>query len=288
MTATDYQGSANRAKATFFLGLAVLLSLVYYSALSRQQIAWPELAALLAVTLAALIYDYVKVGQFLTTLGRQEAVQASHELAIQRALTATLKWPLLKKLFETELLTLYYAFFAKHREPHVRPNDNVFDYSAASNAHDVFLFVALSQLPFLPFVHIVIEQHKGPGPAWIITALTLWSVIWYLAQVEAARHRPIELGRTEVKYRFGLMWAADIPLTTIRSARRIEVDEELDGAGMFLSPLGSKKNVMLEFGSPIQFKGPYGLHKRRQRAAISVDDPAYFLRQLALNGVATH
>ena len=279
--------SLTRDMAKFFLGLGLMLALIYFSALRQQPVSGYELTLLLSLTLGALIFDYAKVSQFLAMARKLENSRYSHDKAIETALAETVKSPLLLKLLGTELLTLYYAFLAKFERDGVAPNNEQFSYAKSSNAYDVYLFVALSQLPFLPFIHVILEHKKGPGPAWIVTLLTLWSVIWYLAQVEAVKFRPISLDKNRLRYRFGLFWAADIPLREIRSARNIDVSETLDGNDMFLSPLGSKKNVMLEFESPVRFSGPYMRKRTADKAAISLDNPTHFLGQLALRGVAT-
>lgn len=273
-------------KLRFFLGLSLIICLVFYSALKQQQLSVYALSGLVSIAIAALVFDYLKVSQFLVALKDQEASQCSHELAIQAALANTVRSPLILKVLGTELLSLYYAFFANFDRSSVTSRNMLFSYTKSSNAHDVFLFVALSQLPFLPFIHVLLETRKGPGVAWVVSLLTLWSVIWYLAQVEAVRFRQIELTDEKLKYRFGLFWTADIPLSQIRTVRIIDVTEEIDDTDLFSSPLGSKKNVMLEFEAPVCFTGPYGIRKRNNKAAISLDNPGRFLRQLALGGVA--
>lgn len=279
--------SATGAKIRFFVGLGAIISLLYYSVLRQQQMASYELAILLVFTLAALGFDYLKVNQFLAVLNTQKEAQCSHEVSIRTALTTTLKSRILLRLVGTELLALYYAFLAKSESHSVVGENRWFSYSRSSNAHDVFLFVALSQLPFLPFIHIILEYKKGPGLAWAVTLITLWSVIWYLAQVEAVKLRPIELAKDRLKYRFGIIWTADIPLKRISTARSIDAGEQLDERDMFLSPWGSTRNILLEFDIPIQFTGPYSLRVRKRKAAISVDNPSHFLSHLALRGIAT-
>ena len=280
-----YQLSVTREKMKFFLGLSLMISLICFSALRQQQVMGYEYAILLTLTLTILFFDYVKVSQFLAVAEEHENAQCSHDFAIQTALIATLKSPLLLKLLKTELLTLYYAFFAKFERCGVVTRYTQFSYAKSSNSHDVFLFVALSQLPFLPFIHLLLEYKKGPGPAWAITLLTLWSVVWFLAQVEAVKFRPIELSDYHLRYRFGLSWSADIPLSKIKMARRIDVSETLSGDDLFLSPLGSKRNVILEFETPMRFSGPYLQKRCEEKAAISLDNPSHFLDQLASRGV---
>ena len=282
-----YQQVVKREKLKFFLGLGLMLSLFYFSLLRQQQVAGYEFALLLSLTLSFLLFDYLKVSQFLELAKKYEDAHFSHETAIQSALAETLKFPLLLKLLKTELLALYYAFFASFERSGVAASSSQFSHAKTSNRHDVYVFVALSQLPFLPFIHVFVEYKIGPGQAWLITALTLWSVVWFLAQVEAAKFRPIELTDDSLTYRFCLSWAAEIPLSNVKLARSINVAEILNGDEMFLSPVGSTRNVLLEFETPICFSGQYFQKRREIRAAISVDSPSAFLSQLALNGVDT-
>ncbi len=277
--------SMTREKMKFFLGLGLMISLFYVSVLRQQQIVGYEYVILFSLTLATLVFEYLKVSQFLAVVKGYEESRCSHDFAIQAALADTLRSPFLVKLLATELLTLYYAFFANFERSSVIGENTQFSYAKSSNAYDVSLFVALSQLPFLPFIHLFLEYKKGPGPAWIITLLTLWSVIWFFAQAEAVKFRPIELTDQHLKYRFGLSWMADIPLNRIKMARSIQVAETLDGSDLFLSPLGSTKNVFLEFQEPIRFSGPYMLERCERKAAISLDNPSDFLSQLARKGV---
>ena len=279
------QVSMTKEKMRFFLGLILIISLVYFSVLKQQQILGHELAILLSLTLAVLLFDFLKVSQFLVLVREHENVRCSHDFAIQSALTATLKSRLLLKLLQSELLVLYYAFFTNFERDGVNTRCTPFSYAKSSNAHDVFLVVAFSQLPFLPFVHVLLEIKKGPGAAWAITLLTLWSVVWFLAQSEAVKFRPIELSDDHLRYRFGLSWSANIPLDQIKSGREVDVSETLSGDDLFMSPLGSKRNVVLEFHTPIRFSGPYKQKRCETKAAISLDSPLPFLKELESRGV---
>lgn len=282
----DGPRSMFHSKITFVGSLGVTISLFYFSVLRQHQLTALDYSILVSLTLMALVFDYLKTSQFLSAYKTHAKALIPHESAIRLALSTTLKSRFLLRLLETELLTLYYAFLAKFETNNLFYNDTTFGYTDSSHARDVYLFVALSQLPFLPFIHIFLEFKKGPGLAWAITLLTVWSVIWYLAQVEAVKFRRIRLGKRYLRYRFGLMWKADIPLDNILSVRLIDVAEPLKDKDLFLSPLGSTKNVLLEFKDLILFSGAYGLNKRKTKAAISLDNPAYFLSQLELRGIS--
>ena len=283
--AENIQKSLTRAKVRFLIGFAVMIALVYFSMLKKQQVSNYEYLLLIAITTTSFLFDYLLLNK-LFRLFEQEKLNSNRvDSSIRLALRNILKWPVLFEALKVELLTLYYAFFAKFEGQEATDEISSFSYYKLSNAKDLFLFVAISQLPYLPFLHVLIEIKKGPALAWGITILTLWSVIWYLAQVQAIRFRPIELDNVLLKYRFGLFWKADIPLKQIIKARKRNYSDEVGASEYFLSPLGSEKNIIIEFDAPIQFIGPYFLRKRKKKAVISLDRPGQFLNQLSLRGV---
>jgi len=283
--AENSQQSLTGAKVKFLLGLAVMISLVYFSMLKKHQVSNYEYTLLIALTTTSLLFDYLLLSRLFSLFEQAKLKCKRVDNSIRFALRKTLKWPLLFESLKVELLTLYYAFFAKYEAQETTDEISSFSYHKTSNAKDLFLIVAISQLPYLPFIHVLIEIRKGPALAWVITVLTLWSVIWFLAQVQAIRFRPIELDDGLLKYRFGLFWKADIPLNKIVKARKRNHYDEVDAFEYFLSPLGSTKNIIIEFDSPMQFIGPYFLRKCKKKAAISLDRPDQFLNQLSNSGI---
>lgn len=176
--------------------------------------------------------------------------------------------------------TIYYAFLAKqHTSTHTNEIDT-FTYQTSSNAKDMFWAIAVAQIPTLPLIHLFVETEVNAAVAWAVTVLTGWSVIHYFAQINATKFNPICLRNSVLYYRYGLSWKATIPIAQIREARCLTFKDEIDPIHHFLSPLGSKKNVVLEFEKPIVFVGQLGLFKRKQTAIISLDNPTQFLEAL--------
>ena len=280
-----YQKSVMETKVKFIFGLAVLVLLVNVSILKDQQVLGYQITVAILATIAGIIVDYILLTKFfkLFELKRQEC--SSVDCAVKFVFRRALRWPLLFRALSIELITLYYAFFAKLEKQEKTNEETSFSYSKLSNSKDMFWIIAIAQLPTLPLIHVVVEHYKGPTIAWVITLLTLWSVIWYLAQVQAVRFRPIELGNACLKYRFGLSWKSDIPLKQISKVRKINFSDKLDGFAYFLSPLGAEKNIIIEFYKPVCFVGPFFLRKRKKKAAITIDRPDKFLDQLSLKGV---
>jgi len=280
-----YQKSIVRAKVKFFLGLAIIFLIAWISVLKDQQVSNSKLVLIILATAVGFIIDYFLLTKFFELFELEKIKSRSVDCSINSVLRNILKWPLLFKVLKVELLTLYYAFFAKFERQETTNEITSFSYSKLSNAKDLFWIVAIAQLPTLPLVHLLIESKNKPMLAWVITLLTLWSVICYLAQAQAIRFRPIKLNNTHLKYRFGLSWKSDIPLKQITRVRKRNYNDKVDGFAYFLSPLGSEKNIIIEFETSIRFIGPFFLSKRRKKAAITLDKPEQFLNQLSLRGV---
>ena len=183
-------------------------------------------------------------------------------------------------LFKTFFATIFYAFLVRHRGADHTDHAASFSYEKSSNTKDMFWVIAIAQIPTLPLIHLFIEKEANAAVAWAVTLLTGFSVIHYLAQIYAARFNPIFLAGSELKYRFGLSWSADIPIKLIKDARSLTFKDHVDPTKHFVSPLGSNKNVVLEFEEPIIFHGQFGIFKRKYSAVISVDNPCKFLEAL--------
>jgi len=74
-------------------------------------------------------------------------------------------------------------------------------------------------------------------------------------------------------------------LSEIKKVKMLNVNERNEFPGCFVSPLGSNKNILLEFKRPIKFSGTYFTSKTRTKALIALDHPLKLLNKLADNGI---
>lgn|GEM_PF-1868283 len=259
---------------------ASVLCLFYISAFKDV-----ELKIALSIALGALVLDVTWLNKLLALIRSNKNHSSNFHSALDNSLRAVLKSGYLYQLTKSQLFVVFYAFFAKHFSNEHTNNINSFSYASASNSKDVFWVVAIAQLPTLPFIHFFVEKEANVIAAWVVTALTIWSVIYYLAQVQAVKLRPIELTETTLNYKFGLAWEANIQLKDIKVARKLHFSDKANSFDFFISPIGSNKNILLEFYQPITFVGCYFLPKRKSKAVISIDNTQAFLTQLASRGV---
>ncbi|MBO9492366.1 hypothetical protein J7384_18535 [Endozoicomonas sp. G2_1] len=278
---SHYNSVFGKTKIVLVCCFATGLSLFYFSAFKNL-----ELAIALGLAAIALLFDTVRLNKALNHFLSNK----HHFTTIHSALESTLKDALknrqLYQLIKNELFVIFYAFFAKNFPEEHTDNVNSFSYAKSSNARDIFWVVAVAQIPTLPFIHFIVEKEVNFLAAWFVSTLTIWSVIYYLAQVHAVRLRSIQLTETNLSYKFGLAWDAEISFADITLARKLNYTDTPNPFDFFISPLGTSKNIVIEFNQPIKFKGRYFITKKRSKAVISLDNPEAFLSQLADRGVS--
>jgi hypothetical protein len=256
------------------IGTALLLTVYYYSNIPLDTLPFVAPIVLLFFFLDAYVFK-----KTLSQLSQAESQNYQSLESIEQALLIVVGQPL-STLFKPFFSTIFYAFLARRHSDPLEKGINKFSYQKSSNAKDMFWVIAIAQVPTLPLIHLFVETEINSAIAWVVTALTAWTVIHYLAQINATKFNPLYLRNSVLFYRHGLSWKATIPLAQIKEARSLTLKDNIDSVRHFVSPLGSNKNVILEFEKPIVFVGQLGIFKRKRTALISLDNPTQFLEAL--------
>jgi hypothetical protein len=195
----------------------------------------------------------------------------SFHAAFEAALIPMIKVPLLARFFATEITIFYYALagwlkrtppgFTAHRVNHY------------PTIMGVLLFIGVVETSA---VHVLVAR-ASPVAAWVLTGLSLYALIWILGDFQALRLVPTVVGDTAVHVRVGLRWRVDIPRDKIRSVVPMASAE---GGGLKAVTLGIP-NVGLETSEPLEARGPFGIRRRFERIALTLDDPARFVSELS-------
>lgn len=262
---------------SLLLGAFLLVSAFYASVLPSDTSPLIYLIVVLALTI-----DIFCILRTVQTLSQSSSSNRFSLEDIEGCLTSILGHSVCF-LSKTFFATIFYAFLVRKYTSNQRTQQRTFSYENSANARDMFWIIAIAQIPTLPLIHVFIEKESNAAVAWIVTLLTGWTVIHYLAQIYSTKFNPITINNSELRYRYGLSWSANIPIELIKEARSLSFNDSYTGMSHFVSPIGSTKNVILEFKKPMTFKGQFGRFKRRSSAVISVDDPTTFLKALKCN-----
>ncbi|PHS19607.1 MAG: hypothetical protein COA86_03955 [Kangiella sp.] len=257
----------------------IIVGLFFHSVII-DQISFLQLILVYSILVISMVFDYFVLSNFqkLFIKFKQELLNVNH--AISKTINKSLRFALLDRFFSTFIKTLYFAFFTKFENKPKTDEKSSFSYEKSSNANDMFWVVFVFQIPTLPLIHWIIEINSEPVLAWAVTLVTIWSVIWCLAHVQACKFIPIEIDETTFKYRFGLMCKVNIPISRIKSVKELHYSEVIKSFNYFQSPLGSKKNLVIEFDKKINFSNIFLLPNYKNKAILSVDYPEKIIRQL--------
>ena len=175
-----------------------------------------------------------------------------------------------------EMAVLYYALFSWRRriEP---PGPGTFAYHRKSGyGAIVFAILVMMMAEAIP-VHILVLRWSSVA-AWILTILTVYGMVWFIADWRATRLRPILLDSGELKLRVGLRWTVTVPRDQIVAVHR----KKPSGSEPYVrASLPGTTPLWIELAEPVTAKGPYGIRKRARWISLSVDEPERFLQASA-------
>lgn len=116
-------------------------------------------------------------------------------------------------------------------------------------------------------VHFLLRMWS-PTAAWVLTGLSIYSVVWLVGDWRAIRARPSVVGRGLLRLRLGIRWEVDVPRAAIESVEPGLVED----ADLKLT-LPAAKGVTLRLHEPVEAIGPYGIRRRARSIALALDDP---------------
>ena len=177
---------------------------------SLESLRYLALGAILLFEVIAMLTVYLAIR---SALNRQQDPDIAIATPIQRYLGQS---PLASLLsFETRMWT--FALFAKKITPYSFKGDKHFSYhqkdGAKSNLLGFIMLIAFE----LPIMHLVLHFIWSPFAANIISLLTLFSLVFFVAEYRAVSRRPISLINDTLVIRYGLYQPLEIPISNIAS-----------------------------------------------------------------------
>lgn len=264
--------------ALLFL-LSVLLANVILPASGERYLQWIE-QALPVVEIALLLYGATKLRKVVYTyrILRPNSVYASD--AVEQSLRNVLGNSRAIGILLIEFSLLYYAVAGWFSRYHPSlPSHRSFTYHVKSGYGITAAMIIGLSLIEIPLVHLVVHQFN-PTVAWILTLLTLYTVLWLIGDFHAIRLHPIIVDATHLHFRTGMRWRVTIPLEEIitihplaRAGRKNKEEPDLSVAG--------NARLLLELKHPVPVRGLFGIQRVTDKFAFALDDEKAFLEAVA-------
>lgn len=241
---------------------------------------WLELAGRLAAPAELVLLGYVGLrirrGMSAPVAGRGDLPDR-----LRATLRQVLPSPLAADALAHEAALLGYALLAWRARPDVRAGELGFTVHRANGYGGVLGAAAFVVVVETVGVHLLVERWSATA-AWVLTALSVYGLVWLLGHFQAVRLRPVLLAPDGLHVRVGLLWSVRVPYACVAS-----LDAPGPGAPARRAPgylhavtLGGAR-LLVELREPVRVDGIYGCVKRDvRRIGLAVDDRERFRAEL--------
>lgn len=193
-----------------------------------------------------------------------------------------------KKVIEIlaqEISTFYYGLLAWRAKLEVGPGVQSFSYFEKSGYATITGAFAALLIIETPAVHLLAKQLSNPL-AWFLTVLSVYSLLFLLADFNAARKRPIYLQNDSLVIRVGLRWRAIIPLRSIQEVELTNIESE-NRSDKLSTVLFGEHNVTIYLKETMTATGIYGITKKFRTITLYLDEENHFKELIEKRGTET-
>jgi len=251
--------------------------------------AYARIAALMAIPLELRVSLWVALAAFLTArnIGRGERDVDVHD-RIRTAVHRSIGEGHFSAIVAGELSCLYYGLFSWRARPIACTGQTLASYRAQAG-YGVALPVILAVIAIETAVLDVLVSHLlDPRPAWALTVLGAYGMLWVVADDRAITMRPIVLDDIALRVRSGMRWSARVPLSNIAGVRFVTEAPARSGRAYKNLVLFGQPQILVDLKEPTKVEGLLRRTGSVQELGISVDDPGAFQVALQERGVPTH
>ncbi|WP_224483948.1 hypothetical protein [Robertkochia aurantiaca] len=180
------------------------------------------------------------------------------------------------KLLAQEIAVIYYAFFNWTKPCHT---GKAFNYHR-NNETSLWLGVLLITGIETVVLHLLLARWNETA-AWIITAISLYTLLQCLSILRSLRHFPIEVTEKHICIPYGFINEGIIEIDNIEAVTISSKDEEKRKLTRYHSPLGTiaHHNCVLTLRQPAVLS-VMGFAKKYDKLLLQLDDPQTFYREV--------
>ncbi|EDL66147.1 hypothetical protein [Bacillus sp. SG-1] len=231
-----------------------------------------------------------KVWKYTKKLKSQTGDFLPHRL--EKAVHQNMNTSLPIKIYLTELSLFYYSLFSWKKRARLAGRS----FTLHQQGSTIALYVMLIHALIIESIGLHYFLHQwNPVISWILLILNLYSLLFFLAQIQGFRLNPAKITDDELIIRMGFTTRINIPLTNITSVNQYEGPERLSKdqsktTFLALAPdfISEKAQLEINLKEPQKAHYLYGYTKSVSQVHIKLDDPASFEKSLksSLNNIS--
>ncbi len=185
----------------------------------------------------------------------------------------------LKYFIATEIAVCYYLFV---RKPKQKIAANTYTYYKKSGIKTM-LFGFIFLLVIETFVLHILLGLWNETVAWILTALSLYTICQVIAIIQSMNHRFIYINnlKNQLELKYGFASQTIIPFTAIERIEKLNKIPVKDST-IHLSPFQmiDSTNLVIHVSKPLSIDRLYGIQKTYSSIGLWVDDRDTFVQQI--------
>jgi hypothetical protein len=130
-------------------------------------------------------------------------------------------------------------------------------------------------------IHLLVRLWS-PTVAWVLTALSLYALVWLIGDIHAVRLKPVRVSTDRLLLRIGLRWSISVPFDLIESVSTVAgPSSDAPDEGYLKAVLLGEPNRRIQLRQPVAAVGLYGLTRRVSTIDLHLDEPERFDAALA-------
>jgi hypothetical protein len=263
----------SRTSAKRLLFVVSICSVIAYIVLPTQQKAYilqiRKLSAL--AELIFVIYAFTKFNRLRLAYKAQKALLPDPIYNLRLAMVNTMGDSLGVKVIASELAVLKYGLLLWTKEKPALTQSRSF------STHSDFGYIAIWCILFVAIMvetfafHLLLLKWSHLA-AMIVTGLTLYGVIFLVADLSAVIKRRVEINQSTLLLRTGLRWRAIVDIANICSINKIVNDYHSDDIYFKGGIIKSSGNLLITFKEPVQVDKLYGKSKMANTILMNIDN----------------
>ncbi|MBO0961002.1 hypothetical protein J1P26_14975 [Neobacillus sp. MM2021_6] len=245
--------------------------------------------AFLVVELYVIFKLLVKIPAIIRSYRTTEIAAATENPTFQhrmeQAWNQQMRPTRVRDIFFSEMTMVYYSIFSWRKKP--ISGERSFTYHKKTGA--IALYIMLIHALVLESVGFHFLLHSwNPTVAIIALGLNIYTLLFFVAEIQAIRLCPMIITDTHLYLQVGFMKRLTVPLKEIKSFHYYQGPEKLtkvEAQHVFDATVADfmkeKPTFELEFVQPAEAKLLYGFKKRVRKAHLRLDEPQRFYTALS-------
>lgn len=257
---------------------------------SYSQVTW----LIIAVELMIIILEFYLLYKIVTKLPiiikdfkkrSMDGLYFSENIGI--ALDGIMSHSPMKRVITTEAAIYYYSLFSYRKKSNNRTNTYTFTYHLKTSS--IALYIMLIHAIAIETIGIHYLLHEmNPILSYVLLLSNVYTVLLFLAEIQAIRLSPIQLNKEKLNIQIGLMKRITIPIEMITDIKYYNGPETLSKADLkhtfdarvhdFIT---EKPTFEITLTDTQTANLLYGFTKKVDRIVLTVDEPERFFQTLS-------